>query len=192
MRGERGGNMLQNTSQLSYNQSTMNPTTNQTGLQQNQSFGQTQQQQQPFGQNQQQFGQNQQTFGQNQQTFGQNQQSFGQNQQTFGQTQQAFTGQNQQAFTGQSQQAFSGQNTGQSSYGSNQNRIQHKGIPQVIPTVGQPMGINQQQQQQQQQQQPNTAGPNLMQKLNEITAPGGDILSKGKELIFMKFGLGGK
>lgn len=35
--------------------------------------------------------------------------------------------------------------------------------------------------------------PNLMQKLNEMT--GGDnsvdhILSKGKELIFMKFGLG--
>lgn len=26
----------------------------------------------------------------------------------------------------------------------------------------------------------------------DITAPGGDILSKGKELIFMKFGLGGK
>ncbi|KAF6216073.1 hypothetical protein GE061_000411 [Apolygus lucorum] len=37
------------------------------------------------------------------------------------------------------------------------------------------------------------AGPNLMQKLTEMTA--GDnsvdhILSKGKELIFMKFGLG--
>uniref|UniRef100_A0A6B2ED43 Putative peripheral benzodiazepine receptor prax-1 n=1 Tax=Phlebotomus kandelakii TaxID=1109342 RepID=A0A6B2ED43_9DIPT len=39
---------------------------------------------------------------------------------------------------------------------------------------------------------PGQQGPNLMQKLNEITAPGGDILSKGKELIFMKFGLGGK
>ncbi|CAB3245774.1 unnamed protein product [Arctia plantaginis] len=34
--------------------------------------------------------------------------------------------------------------------------------------------------------------PNLMQKFSEMTAPGGDILSKGKELIFMKFGLGGK
>lgn len=34
--------------------------------------------------------------------------------------------------------------------------------------------------------------PSLMQKLGDITAHGGDILSKGKELIFMKFGLGGK
>lgn len=55
-----------------------------------------------------------------------------------------------------------------------------------------------QQQQQQQfnnnmQQGGNQPGqPNLMQKLGDITAPGGDILSKGKELIFMKFGLGGK
>ncbi|KAM3963799.1 LOW QUALITY PROTEIN: RIMS binding protein [Aphomia sociella] len=37
-----------------------------------------------------------------------------------------------------------------------------------------------------------TSQPNLMQKFSEMTAPGGDILSKGKELIFMKFGLGGK
>lgn len=55
-----------------------------------------------------------------------------------------------------------------------------------------------QQQQQQQfnnnmQQGGNQPGqPNLMQKLGDITAPGGDILSKGKELIFIKFGLGGK
>lgn len=39
---------------------------------------------------------------------------------------------------------------------------------------------------------PPTTQPNLMQKFTEMTAPGGDILSKGKELIFMKFGLGGK
>ncbi|CAG9559185.1 unnamed protein product [Danaus chrysippus] len=39
---------------------------------------------------------------------------------------------------------------------------------------------------------PPTSQPNLMQKFSEMTAPGGDILSKGKELIFMKFGLGGK
>lgn len=39
---------------------------------------------------------------------------------------------------------------------------------------------------------PPTSQPNLMQKFTEMTAPGGDILSKGKELIFMKFGLGGK
>ncbi|CAH0713674.1 unnamed protein product, partial [Brenthis ino] len=42
------------------------------------------------------------------------------------------------------------------------------------------------------QPQPPTSQPNLMQKFTEMTAPGGDILSKGKELIFMKFGLGGK
>ncbi|XP_076254720.1 RIMS binding protein isoform X5 [Rhynchophorus ferrugineus] len=65
-------------------------------------------------------------------------------------------------------------------------RIPHKGVPQVIPTVGgMPQGTA--------QTTPGApGGPNLMQKLNEITAPGGDILSKGKELIFMKFGLGGK
>lgn len=69
-------------------------------------------------------------------------------------------------------------------------RIQHKGVPQVIPNVGGGMtpGVAQPQ-----QGGPGIpGGPNLMQKLNEITAPGGDILSKGKELIFMKFGLGGK
>ncbi|KAH1012014.1 hypothetical protein HUJ04_001264 [Dendroctonus ponderosae] len=68
-------------------------------------------------------------------------------------------------------------------------RIQHKGVPQVVPNVGgmAPSGA------QPQQGLPGVpGGPNLMQKLNEITAPGGDILSKGKELIFMKFGLGGK
>lgn len=41
--------------------------------------------------------------------------------------------------------------------------------------------------------------PNLMQKLGDLTAgltggdnPADNLLSKGKELIFMKFGLGGK
>lgn len=60
-------------------------------------------------------------------------------------------------------------------------------------------GGNQQQQQQQQQpgQQPgvNQQGqPSIMQKLGDVAGavPGGDMLSKGKELIFMKFGLGGK
>ncbi|KAJ8910498.1 hypothetical protein NQ315_012345 [Exocentrus adspersus] len=88
----------------------------------------------------------------------------------------------------QQQQPFSGQNQ---AYAANQNRMQHKGVPQVLPNVmvgGGPMPNSQQQQ----QQGMNAAAPNLMQKLNEITAPGGDILSKGKELIFMKFGLGGK
>lgn len=60
-----------------------------------------------------------------------------------------------------------------------------QGINQT--TVGQP------QQQQSQPQHTESSGPNLMQKLTEMTA--GDnsvdhILSKGKELIFMKFGLG--
>jgi len=82
------------------------------------------------------------------------------------------------------------QTTNQSNYGqtNQQNqRIQHKGVPQVLPNVG---GMGQVGGAQPQPGAP--GGPNLMQKLNEITAPGGDILSKGKELIFMKFGLGGK
>lgn len=100
----------------------------------------------------------------------------------------SFTGGSQQSNQQQQQQSqlFSGQNQGF----QQQSRIQHKG-PQVIPNVmvgSGPMSNNQQQQ----QQGNNAAAPNLMQKLNEITAPGGDILSKGKELIFMKFGLGGK
>lgn len=101
----------------------------------------------------------------------------------------------------QSQQAFTGQpNLNQQQYGGmmggnmqSASRIQHKGVPQVIPNVvGGQQQMQMQQQQQAQQQQQNAGAPNLMQKLNEITAPGGDILSKGKELIFMKFGLGGK
>lgn len=32
--------------------------------------------------------------------------------------------------------------------------------------------------------------PNLMQKFSEMTGGADDIISKGKELIFMKFGLG--
>lgn len=69
-----------------------------------------------------------------------------------------------------------------------------RGIPAVLPTAQtlpktQPMPTQQQQQQPQQQQ---STGPNLMQKFTEMAgaSAGGDILSKGKELIFMKFGLG--
>ncbi|XP_039302582.1 uncharacterized protein LOC105194544 isoform X1 [Solenopsis invicta] len=67
-----------------------------------------------------------------------------------------------------------------------------RGIPSVLPTAQsktQPMQPMQQQQQQPQQQ---STGPNLMQKFTEMAgaSAGGDILSKGKELIFMKFGLG--
>lgn len=63
------------------------------------------------------------------------------------------------------------------------------------------MGMGQQQQQQQGQMgmgQPGQQGPSMLggltSKLGDIAsaAPGGDMLSKGKELIFMKFGLGGK
>lgn len=58
---------------------------------------------------------------------------------------------------------------------------------------GQQQNMQQQNMQQQNMQQQNMQqGPNLMQKLGDITAPGSDMLSKGKELIFMKFGLGGK
>ncbi|XP_030756116.1 RIMS-binding protein 2 [Sitophilus oryzae] len=86
----------------------------------------------------------------------------------------------------QTQQQSYQQNQQQSYQQNNQQsqRIQHKGVPQVLPTVGDMAGG--------QNQSGNPGAPNLMQKLNEITAPGGDILSKGKELIFMKFGLGGK
>ncbi|XP_060532977.1 RIMS-binding protein 2 isoform X3 [Cylas formicarius] len=96
------------------------------------------------------------------------------------------TGQSQQ----QQQQQQQNYQQSQQNQQQAQNRIQHKGVPQVVPNLGGmssggPLG-------QPQQQQQGPGGPNLMQKLNEITAPGGDILSKGKELIFMKFGLGGK
>ncbi|CAH2093659.1 unnamed protein product [Euphydryas editha] len=58
-----------------------------------------------------------------------------------------------------------------------------RGAPAVVPApTAQPTS----------QAQPPTSQQNLMQKFSEMTAPGGDILSKGKELIFMKFGLGGK
>jgi len=66
-----------------------------------------------------------------------------------------------------------------------------RGIPTVLPTAQSKPNTTQGQQQQQQPQQQST-GPNLMQKFTEMAgaSAGGDILSKGKELIFMKFGLG--
>ncbi|XP_018343612.1 PREDICTED: uncharacterized protein LOC108749416 isoform X2 [Trachymyrmex septentrionalis] len=66
-----------------------------------------------------------------------------------------------------------------------------RGIPAVLPTAQSKTQPNPTQQQQQQPQQQST-GPNLMQKFTEMAgaSAGGDILSKGKELIFMKFGLG--
>lgn len=72
--------------------------------------------------------------------------------------------------------------------------------PQPMPTGSDKMAAPAGQQQQQQQQpahESSQPGANLMQKLSEMTSgvAGGDnsvdhILSKGKELIFMKFGLG--
>ncbi|XP_011693799.1 PREDICTED: gamma-gliadin B-like [Wasmannia auropunctata] len=64
-----------------------------------------------------------------------------------------------------------------------------RGIPAVLPTAQSKTQPTMQQQQQPQQQ---STGPNLMQKFTEMAgaSAGGDILSKGKELIFMKFGLG--
>ncbi|XP_044764212.1 RIMS-binding protein 2 isoform X3 [Coccinella septempunctata] len=115
---------------------------------------------------------------QNQQQQQQQQQNQQQNQQNMQQGQQQTYGQGQQQYGQQNQQQFGQQN---------QPRMtQMKGVPQVVPTV---MGTGAGNMANQQGQ---PGAPNLMQKLNEITAPGGDILSKGKELIFMKFGLGGK
>lgn len=178
MRGGRGGNMVQDQQQLQ-----------QPGVQQ--TYGQQQMNQQPGSY----ANQQQSTAFSNQQ---QQSTAFGNQQQqpnAFGNQSGAFGGQtsafNQGPFGGQ-QQAFSGQNSQQYGTGQTANRLQHKG-PQVVPTLANSMGMGQQQAMQQQvQQQQNASGQNLMQKLNEITAPGGDILSKGKELIFMKFGLGGK
>ncbi|KAK9874253.1 hypothetical protein WA026_002609 [Henosepilachna vigintioctopunctata] len=97
--------------------------------------------------------------------------------------------QNQQ-FSNQQQNYNQSQQFGQ----QNQFRMsQMKGIPQVIPNVMGPNTTGNMANMGNISNQANQPGaPNLMQKLNEITAPGGDILSKGKELIFMKFGLGGK
>ncbi|EGI57188.1 RIMS-binding protein 2 [Acromyrmex echinatior] len=63
-----------------------------------------------------------------------------------------------------------------------------RGIPAVLPTAQSKTQPNPTQQQQQQPQQQST-GPNLMQKFTEMAgaSAGGDILSKGEELIFMKF-----
>lgn len=160
LREQRGGNMVSNQSQLA----------NQQNYNQQQSYSQQSYNQSSMHQ------QNQQSSA-----FG------GGSQQQ--QQQQPFGGQN--TLGAGPPQAFSGQSTGQSPFGTvnSMNRLQHKGVPQVVPTVGQSISPLSHQQGQQAQ---NATGPNLMQKLNEITAPGGDILSKGKELIFMKFGLGGK
>jgi len=73
-----------------------------------------------------------------------------------------------------------------------------KGIPQVVPDFAIP-GATKESPTQHQATSNFSQGPNLMQKLGDLTAgvTGGEggvdnIISRGKELIFMKFGLGGK
>ncbi|XP_048269149.1 uncharacterized protein LOC126918611 isoform X2 [Bombus affinis] len=145
-----------------------------------------QQQNQPY-QQQQQNPQNQNYQPQNQ---GYQQQGAG-----FGPQGQQFQQQQpQQQQQQQPNQPYSQQNQGSSMQGNQGTSKPMRGIPTVLPTPqakAQPNTTQGQQQQQQQQQQQST-GPNLMQKFTEMAgaSAGGDILSKGKELIFMKFGLG--
>ncbi|KAK9300232.1 hypothetical protein QLX08_007001 [Tetragonisca angustula] len=94
----------------------------------------------------------------------------------------------------QQNQPYAPQNQGSSMQGGQGASKPMRGIPTVLPTpqAKAPPNTQQGQQQQQQQQQQQSTGPNLMQKFTEMAgaSAGGDILSKGKELIFMKFGLG--
>ncbi|XP_057342232.1 RIMS-binding protein 3-like isoform X2 [Microplitis mediator] len=152
------------------------------GLQQAQQF----QQQQDYQQQHQQQQQQQQQQQPNQQGYNQQNPNYQQQQQQPGP--QGYQQQNYQQQPQQQggQQQYQ-QNQGPSMQGPQSSKPM-RGIPAVIPTAQKPLD---QQQQQQQQQQPST-GPNLMQKFTEMAgaSAGGDILSKGKELIFMKFGLG--
>ncbi|XP_076303459.1 RIMS binding protein isoform X10 [Lasioglossum baleicum] len=170
-----------------------------------------QQQNQPYQQQQQQPNQQNQSYQQQQhqhphQHHQQHPQSQGYQQQGtgFGQQGQQFQQpqsqqqQHQQQQQQQQQQQPQQQNQSSTMQGGQSTSKPMRGIPTVLPTIQSKTQQNpvqgqqpQQQQQQQQQQQPST-GPNLMQKFTEITgaSAGGDILSKGKELIFMKFGLG--
>ncbi|KAK0167291.1 hypothetical protein PV327_004709 [Microctonus hyperodae] len=127
-------------------------------------------------------------------------------QQNQSQNQQGYNQQNQGGYQQQQQQNYSQQNfqqqpMPQQQYGQqNQNQPMQgqqtnkpmRGIPAVIPNAQTKPPDQQGQSQQQQQQQQQNTGPNLMQKFTEMAgaSAGGDILSKGKELIFMKFGLG--
>lgn len=109
---------------------------------------------------------------------------------------QGYQQQPQQPFQQQQQQQQPGQLFGQPNQpgmqGPQGTSKPMRGIPTVLPTAQSKPNPVQGQQQQQQQQQQQSTGPNLMQKFTEMAgaSAGGDILSKGKELIFMKFGLG--
>ncbi|XP_076641762.1 RIMS binding protein isoform X6 [Halictus rubicundus] len=157
--------------------------------QQNQSYQQQQQHQHPHQlqhQHPQSQGYQQQGAG-----FGQQGQQFQQPQ-----SQQQQHQQQQQQQTQQQQQQPQQQNQSSTMQSGQSTSKPMRGIPTVLPTVQSKTQQNpvqgQQSQQQPQQQQQQSTGPNLMQKFTEITgaSAGGDILSKGKELIFMKFGLG--
>nr|XP_050857277.1 uncharacterized protein LOC127066959 isoform X7 [Vespula vulgaris] len=155
-----------------------------------------QQQNQPY---QQQPNQQNQNYQQSNQGYPQQgQQGFGQQAgQQYQQPQQQQQGQHQQQQQQQVQQSNQGygqQNQGPSMQSSQPSSKPMRGIPAVLPTAQSKTTPNttQGQQQQQQPQQQQSTGPNLMQKFTEMAgaSAGGDILSKGKELIFMKFGLG--
>ncbi|XP_046144124.1 uncharacterized protein LOC114870940 isoform X1 [Osmia bicornis bicornis] len=152
-----------------------------------------QQQNQPY--QQQQANQQNQSYQQQNQGYQQQGTGFGPQGQQFQQQQPQQPQQQQQQQPQQQQnQPYSQQNQGSSMQGSQSTNKPMRGIPTVLPTPQaktQPNATQGQQQQQPQQQQQST-GPNLMQKFTEMAgaSAGGDILSKGKELIFMKFGLG--
>ncbi|XP_066583287.1 peripheral-type benzodiazepine receptor-associated protein 1 isoform X2 [Prorops nasuta] len=140
------------------------------GQQQQQQLYQNPQQNQPYQQQQQQQQNQQNQMYQQGQGFGPQGQQYQQQQQ-----------QQQQ----QQNQAFGQQNQG---LGGPSSSKPMRGIPAVIPTAQVKQDATQQQQPQQ------STGLNLMGKFTEMAgaSAGGDILSKGKELIFMKFGLGSK
>ncbi|XP_046474097.1 uncharacterized protein Rbp isoform X7 [Neodiprion pinetum] len=168
-------------------------------LQQNEYPTQQQQQQQHQQQQQQQQGPSQQYSQQNpqNQNYSQPNQGYQQNQ-GYSQQNQNFNPQNQQfpqpnqgyqqnQGYGQMNQQYSQQNQSSSISGPQGTSKPMRGIPTVIPTAQ-----SKTQADGQAQQPAPAAGPNLMQKFTEMAgaSAGGDILSKGKELIFMKFGLG--
>ncbi|XP_043801630.1 uncharacterized protein LOC122719654 isoform X4 [Apis laboriosa] len=142
------------------------------------------QQNQPYQQQQQ--NQQNQSYQQPNQGYQQQSAGFGPQGQQF-QQQQPQQQQQQQ----QPNQPYSQQNQA-SSMQSQSTSKPMRGIPTVLPTPQAKVQPNTTQGQQQQQQQQQSTGPNLMQKFTEMAgaSAGGDILSKGKELIFMKFGLG--
>ncbi|XP_024939852.1 uncharacterized protein LOC107266706 isoform X3 [Cephus cinctus] len=156
-------------------------------LQQQHDYQQQQSQQQQQQYPQQQQNQPNQGYGQQQQHQQPNQgYQQGQGYQQSGQ--QNFQQQNQ-PYQQQQGQQYQQQNQGPSMQGPQGTSKPMRGIPAVIPTA---QAQSQQDSQAQQQQPQQNTGPNLMQKFTEMAgaSAGGDILSKGKELIFMKFGLG--